>query len=423
LEAGTELGGRYTVEAPVSSGGMGAVFAASDTREGGRVAVKQMLEARHAARFAIEARLLARLDHPRVVGVLDHFHDDAGTYLVMELVEGRDLGRELAERGDPGLPLAEALEYAQQACEALQYVHEQQIVHRDVKPENLILGESGVVLVDFGIARELEPGSQATVGIGTPRFIAPEVLSGGAASPRSDVFGLAGTLWKLLTGRPPPYGRLDDISGLVPGTGPELQRSLSAGLEVVPELRIPSAQAFADALGSPLGPSQGVPLVLSASRPSAPRSLLEGIVRTAAGVFEAASASIALADGTTGELVYQAAWGAGAEQIVGVQLQRGHGIGGEVIETGMAEVIPDCAADPRFAAEIAEQTGYVPNTMLVVPLKRAGRALGALSVLDRRDGGTFGPGDVERAGMFAELAVSALGLQQAGETTRENRGD
>ena len=75
--------------------------------------------------------------------------------MVMDLVEGVDLGELLKREGQPGLPLGDAIEYARQACEALQYVHEQQIVHRDVKPQNMILGEDGIVLVDFGVAREL----------------------------------------------------------------------------------------------------------------------------------------------------------------------------------------------------------------------------------------------------------------------------
>jgi serine/threonine-protein kinase len=416
LPAGTELANRYTIEAPISSGGMGAVFSALDSETGGRVAIKHVTEA-HAKRFAIEARLLAGLDHPRVVGVLDSFGDEGGMYLVMELVDGEDLARLLKQRGNPGLPVADAVAYGLEACEALRYVHDQQVVHRDIKPANLIAGADGVVLVDFGIARELAPEGVATVGIGTPRFIAPEVLSGGIATPRTDVFGLAATLWTLITGRTPPHGPLPSISAAVPGVGAELEQTLRAGLEVVPELRIESAEAFAGALGSPLGPSEGAPLVLSVARPRAPRELLEGIVRTAAGVFDAASASVALADRASGELVYQAAWGAGAKEIVGVRLARGEGIAGAVIETGAPEVVPDCASDPRFAAEIAGETGYVPNTMLVVPLERAGQTVGVLSVLDRRDGGSYGPREVEQAVLFAGLALSALGLEDARQTS------
>ena len=113
------------------------------------------------------------------------------------------MGRLLKERGAPGLPVPDVIEYALQACEALRYVHEQQIVHRDVKPANLILGEDGIVLVDFGIARTLDPDVSGTIGVGTPRCMAPEILTGGVVSPRSDVFGLAATLLTLITGKPP----------------------------------------------------------------------------------------------------------------------------------------------------------------------------------------------------------------------------
>src|SRR5204862_5553275 len=157
-----------------------------------------LLSRRTAARYEIEARLLSTLSHPRVVKVLDHSQADEGLYIIMELVRSTDLGQQLSERGDPGLPFTEAIEYARHACEALQYVHDQQIVHRDVKPQNMILCDAGVVLVDFGVARAI--GSDETVGtiaVGTPRYMAPEVFAGGTVSPASDVFSLAATLWTL----------------------------------------------------------------------------------------------------------------------------------------------------------------------------------------------------------------------------------
>src|SRR5919204_4073352 len=149
------LGGRYKIVAPISSGAMGAVYRAVDREGGDDVAIKRLLDVRHAARFEIEARLLASLSHPRLVKVLDHASDDDGAYIVMELVTGTDLGALLKRDGDPGLALADGIEYARHGCEALQYIHDQQIVHRDVKPPNMILGDEGIVLVDFGVARAL----------------------------------------------------------------------------------------------------------------------------------------------------------------------------------------------------------------------------------------------------------------------------
>jgi eukaryotic-like serine/threonine-protein kinase len=410
LAPGAKVGERYEVVLPISSGAMGAVYRARDAEGDGDVALKRLLDRRHAARFEIEARLLAQLRHPRVVRVVDYFQDDSGQYLVMNLVEGVDLGRLLMERGGPGLSLENAITYVREAAEALQYVHEQQIVHRDVKPQNLILSEEGVVLVDFGVARELGEEDQGTVGVGTPRFMAPEVFAGGTVSPRSDVFGLAATLWMLLVGKPPVYADPTQLGKVVPGVTPELEATVRAGLEMIPERRVASIGAFAKALGAPLAASKGESLALSVEAPAAPRDLMEGIVKTAAGVFESAAASIALTDGTTGELVYQSAWGAGAREIVGVRLPPGLGIGGAVVEQGEGQAV-DCRNDPRFAAQIAAGTGYVPYTMLVVPLRRAERPIGVLSILDRRDGGFFGPEDIDRAALFADLAVTALDVE------------
>ncbi|CAN5457605.1 hypothetical protein BH20ACT19_BH20ACT19_01920 [soil metagenome] len=404
---GVTLNDRYEVTAPISSGAMGAVYRAADTETGTDVAVKQLVDSRHAARFEIEARLLAQLRHPRVVRVLDYFQAETGQYLVMDLVVGEDLGDLLNAPMPPGLPVEQSIELVRQGCEALQYVHEQQIVHRDVKPQNLILGEDGIVLVDFGIATEIDEDYHGTVGIGTPKFMAPEVFAGGVVSPRSDVFGLAATLWTLMVGKPPVYGEMRKLSDLVPGVSPELQDTVEAGLQMIPERRVASVSAFAKALGEPLRRSEGESLARSVERPDGPRALMEGIVRTAAGVFEAAASSISLTDRTTGELVYQCAWGAGAREIVGVRLPPGHGFAGNVIESGRGEAC-DCRNDSRFASQIAAGTGYVPYTMLVVPLKRGDEAIGALSILDRRDGGYYGAEDVGRAELFAELAVTAL---------------
>ena len=415
LEDGTELGG-YAIESPLSAGAMGAVFRAHKVDDGTPVAVKRLLDTRHVARFEIEARLLATLKHPGVVNVVDYFTHDTGVYLVMEMVEGKDLGVILKERGNPGLPVDEAIEFTRQACEALQYVHDQQIVHRDVKPANLIDAPdpAGVVLVDFGVARQIgeeEQVDQGTVGIGTPRFMAPEVFAGGTVSARSDVFSLAATLWTLLTGKPPVYGDPTKLTDTVPGATPGLEACLRDGLELLPERRTSSCVAFAHALGLPLAEHKGESLVETAvDRSDVEAQMLSAIVKAAAGVFEAAACSIALVDPVTHELVYQAAWGAGAKEIVGVRLPKGKGLAGAVVESGDGLAVPDCRNDPRFQAQIAAGTGYVPYTMLVIPLRQQGRTLGAFSLLDKRDGNPYTTDDVPRGELFGELAVTALGI-------------
>jgi predicted Ser/Thr protein kinase/putative methionine-R-sulfoxide reductase with GAF domain len=410
LPPGSQLG-RYRIEGYLSEGAMGAVYRAHNIVAGTDVAIKQMLGTEHTARFEIEARLLSQLKHPRVVEVLDHFQDASGVYyIVMELVAGSDLGKMLEERGDPGLPVEEVIEYARQTCEALQYVHEQQIVHRDVKPANLICGSNGITLVDFGVATQLDATDAGTVGIGTPRFMAPEVFAGGVASARSDVFSLAATVWNLITGEPPVYADDTKLHEEYPQVSAELEETLRAGLEIIPERRVASIEAFALALGAGALEREGASLAQSLQEADAPANLIEAVVRTAAGVFEAAAASIALIDRTTSELVFQAAWGAGANEIVGVRLPPGVGIAGAVVASGDGQAVPECRNDPRFAAQIAAGTGYVPHTMVVVPLRRAGQTIGVLSVLDRRDGGPYGPNDVTRASLFAELAIAALDI-------------
>jgi putative methionine-R-sulfoxide reductase with GAF domain len=408
LPAGTRLG-RWTIQDPISNGAMGAVFRALDEGSGERAAIKRMITSDHAARFEVEARLLAQLDHPRVVDVIEHFADGRGRYCIaMRLIEGADLGAVVQERGNPGLPVDEVTTIAQQACEALQYVHEQQIVHRDVKPQNLILGEDGVTLVDFGVAREVSATRTATMAIGTPGYMAPEIFAGAAVSPRSDVFSLAATVWALLAGRPPQYGDAHGLADTVAGVTPELEATLRDGLEMVPERRIASAAAFAEALGRPVDAAAGASLARSLPQDTAARSLLEAVVRAAAGVFEAAASSVALIDERTGELVYQAAWGAGADDILGVRLSPGVGIAGAVAASGEAQAVADCRADSRFASAIAEGTRYVPVTMVTVPLRSDDRVIGVLQILDRRDGGAYDATDLSRALVFAELAESVL---------------
>src|SRR5947208_15791232 len=107
LDDGTELGG-YRIDAPLSAGAMGAVYRAVRREDDTPVAVKRLLDTRHVARFEIEARLLSTLHHPRVVNVVDYFQHDSGVYLVMEMIQGSDLGGILKEKGNPGLPVGEA---------------------------------------------------------------------------------------------------------------------------------------------------------------------------------------------------------------------------------------------------------------------------------------------------------------------------
>lgn len=407
LKAGEQVGPGFTIDSLIARGGMGAVYKATDT-SGTEVAIKYLLDQTQSARFEIETRLLAGLKHPRVVKVIDYFEDSHGSFLVMELVNGRSLADVLFLEGTPGLSTDLALTYTLQACEALQYIHGENIVHRDVKPQNLILTEDGVVLVDFGLARELERGQTVSRVLGTPQFMAPEMLVGEGVSPRSDIYSLAATLWALLVGKPPAYGESTVLTETVKGVTPELERTIRDGLELRPERRIASISAFARALGSPLRVSVGQSLGRSMQGPARQPTLLEAISRAAAGVFEASACSIALIEDVTHELVYQGAWGAGAGEIVGMRLPAGAGIAGSAIERREGIAVADCRSDSRFADTIARSTGYIPHTMLVVPLEREDHVVGALSILDRLDGEPFGPAELVKAKLFADLAVISL---------------
>ena len=368
-----------------------------------------MLEGGDMAQFEIEARLLTHLDHPRVVRVIDHFPDDDGAYtIVMDLIDGSDLARLLWDEGSPGLPVSFVLERAHEACEALDYLHAQSVVHGDVKPRNLVMSRSGAVIVDFGVATRMGHGSGDLVSsAGTARFMAPEVFMGDPISPRSDLYSLAASVWNLLSGSPPAYGEAVRLAEAVPGVTPALEEALRSALALEPEHRIASARDLADALGRRLDGRRGSSLAHSLDAPGLPRELLEQLVRTVAGVFEASAASLALVQ-EDGDLLYCAAWGAVSHGVIGMRLAQGLGLAGAVAARGAPLAVPDCRSDPRFAAQVAADTGYVPHTMLVVPLERDGRTIGVLSILDRRDGRPYTPADLPRAELLAGLAQAIL---------------
>ena len=411
---GTRLG-RYEIDATLSGGNMGSVYRAHDVETGASVVLKRVHENGHASGFNLtaaktEARLLSFLRHPRVAVVVDHFHDPDGHYtLVTGFVEGPDLQRVLWDRGKPGLPVAEVLERAHEALDALAYIHSQQVVHADVKPANIVCGSGGGVLVDFGLAVRMgefdEPDAASG---GTARFMVPEVFAGDPPSPRSDVYSLAASIWHLVSGKPPVYGEDTPLSDSVPGVSKHLEQALRGGIQVHPEQRIASAEEFAAEIGMPLGAQRGKSLALSVKDPGAPRELIEAVVRTAAAVFEAASVSIALVGPETGELRYVAVWGAVAKEVLDVRVPAGQGIVGAAVASGVPEAVPSCALDPRFAKHVAGEIGYMPLTMLVVPLVRDDRCVGALQIVDRRDGGAFSAADLPRAVLFGELTAAAL---------------
>jgi len=209
--SGDLLGGRYRLDDPIAAGGMGHVWRATDTVLGRDVAVK-MLHARRAGdpqfqvRFRHEARTMAALHHPGVVGVYDYgeIGDGEGAYLVMAHVDGQPLDERIAATGrlDP----AETMSIIAQAARALHAAHTAGIIHRDVKPGNLIVKPDGtVVLVDFGVARSTESTDLTGVDevVGTALYIAPEQVSKQTIGPATDIYALGAVAYQCLAGHPP----------------------------------------------------------------------------------------------------------------------------------------------------------------------------------------------------------------------------
>jgi serine/threonine protein kinase len=212
------IAGRYELDHEIGRGGMGAVWLARDTTLGRDVAMKRigMMPGGTTPdqdRAAREARLAARMNHTNVVQVFDLLTEDDVQWLVMEYVEGRTLGELIRTEGALGHERASAL--VGQAAEALAAAHEAGIVHRDVKPSNILVDlEDGVKLSDFGIAKAEADPSLTKTGLvtGSPAYLSPEVASGRAATTASDVWSLGATLFHALSGRP-PYEVGDNLMG------------------------------------------------------------------------------------------------------------------------------------------------------------------------------------------------------------------
>lgn len=201
---------RYRLGPSVGRGGMGEVFRATDELLGRVVAVKLLLpsdqDARAGERFQREARAAARLSDPHVVSVYDFGRHDEGFFLVMELVEGRTVAAELAQQGP--LPKDRAIDIVEQAAAGLAAAHLEDVVHRDVKPGNLLLTADGTVKVaDFGIAHLPGEGASTLTAtgqiVGSTHYLAPERARGEQAGKAADVYALGCVLYQLVAGQPP----------------------------------------------------------------------------------------------------------------------------------------------------------------------------------------------------------------------------
>ncbi len=286
--------GPYEIVAPLGAGGMGEVYRARDPRLGRDVAIKVLpahlsAHAESRARFEREARVVSGLGHPHITVLHDVGSDSGVDYLVMELVEGESLAQRLV-RG--AMPAAEVARIGAQIADALDRAHRAGVVHRDLKPGNVMLGKSGAKLMDFGLARASQgagpvgldiatmthspaiPGPLTAEGtiVGTFQYMAPEQLEGREADARSDLWALGCVLYEMATGRRAYDGSTaaslisaimkDEprpMADLVPMTPPELERIIHACLAKDPDARWQSAHDLALALRWVGGAKAAVP--------------------------------------------------------------------------------------------------------------------------------------------------------------------
>ncbi len=206
---GTVLSGRYRLVAKLGSGGMSTVFLARDQTLDRDVAIKVMHremseQADQLERFRQEARAVAKLSHPNVVAVIDAGEDGGHPYIVFEYVEGETLKQRIARVG--ALDAQEALAYAIEVARGLTVAHARNIVHRDVKPQNVLIDAEGrAKLTDFGISRQIEQDGMTATGrvLGTTDYVAPEQAMGHGVDQRSDVYSLGVVLYEMLVGQVP----------------------------------------------------------------------------------------------------------------------------------------------------------------------------------------------------------------------------
>lgn len=299
------LGNRYRLVRRLGLGGMSVVHLAHDELLDRFVAVKLLADRLGGdeelrARFLREGQMTARLSHPNVVVVYDTGEDEGQPFIVMEYVEGRTLAEELDQRRV--LPGAEVAELGAQAGAGLAHAHAAGLVHRDVKPHNLLLRNDGVLKVaDFGIARGSVDRTLTQAGalLGTAAYMAPEVIRGERATEASDLYSLGAVLYELLTGRPPrriesfaDLGELSTIAEpreLVPDAPARLVATIMRCLDDSPDRRPASAAALADELAG-----SGVP---ARPRPRATRRPGLGLVLAGAAAVLVAALAFLLGGG------------------------------------------------------------------------------------------------------------------------------
>jgi len=266
--------GRYRIVRELGAGSVATVFLAHDVKHDREVALKvlrpELAAALGTARFLNEVRISARLDHPHILTLIDSGEADRLLYYVLPFVPGESLRHRL--RAEHPLGIDDALSIARQVASALDYAHRSGIVHRDVKPANILLREGDAVLTDFGIAvalREAGGGRTLDSGVssGTPLYMSPEQATGeGAPDVRSDIYSLAAVLYEMLTGEPPHNGptvqavlakllseRPTPVRVLRPSVPASIEDAVTRGLATAPTDRFASVAEFALALETGAG--------------------------------------------------------------------------------------------------------------------------------------------------------------------------
>lgn len=259
LRSPSRIDQSYAFGRTLGIGGMGVVYEATDRTLNRKVAVKVMREefkrdAKSKERFLEEARTVAELHHPGIVDIHSVVEDEAGIYMVFEFIEGRTLDEILSEK--KRLSLTEAKAILKQVCSALDFAHRHQVVHRDLKPGNIMVTDQGVKIMDFGISRYAaasEKPRMTETAQGTPCYMAPE-QEYGAIRRESDLFSLGACLYEMVTGaRPYPEPATaerkltrsyEKPSQLVAGLPPELDALIDGSLHPDPDLRVRTAKDF-----------------------------------------------------------------------------------------------------------------------------------------------------------------------------------
>ena len=274
--------GRYDLLERIGKGGMGAVYRARDRETGATVAVK-LLKADLTAtqylfdRFVQEFRAAAKLDHPNIVRVLELDRDGPQTFMAMEFVDGVGLGKQLAKQGR--MPEGHAVRVVTQVAQALEYAHRHRVIHRDVKPDNILVRPDGLAkLADFGLAKDIDDDNDLTRTnrcLGTPHFMAPEqYVDAKTVGVPSDVYSLGATLYAAVTGAA-PFGNVASLIALaqkvkgdipsprqlVPELSPALDEAVRRAMSPDPAARPASCLEFVKLLPPPAdAPAWGGPL-------------------------------------------------------------------------------------------------------------------------------------------------------------------